>query len=1302
MPGDRQGLHRLLFGLAAASAIFIADQPGWTAGPTSPRRSVRGRAASSDAGKDAEQRVVRMTFVSTPWPQVLQYVASETKSTLVMHDVPEGRYTHRDLRSYTRTEAVQILNQELESHGYRILEKDEFLTVIQIQRARFEYPRHTARGNAADNASTPVPTASADIPVAADMTPRRSNVTPLRPVEPADVKSLTDRRSIQQAGFQAEEPTAPRTESRETGAGDSGQAVEEVTVTTKRPVTEVAQQLYAAFGDRVELIATDPEQLPAFRVYREVKSESGAPTRELWFILEMDSATNELHVHAPAKTAASIGSLIRSLDINPPRAGEALRLVPDAEQAADLAQQLNEQMEAVRRERRRTEGANPFIGQAEAPPENLAEPQPSPNAEAPLTEAGPEVLGNLRGDVSVEALADLDLLILRGNERDVDAVMDVIRKIEDLAVGATPGIRLHFLNSIDSEALATLLNDVYTRLTTLSTGTAASARQTRAVNVVAVGSPNAVLVLAPQSAMEDIVHLIEELDQPQAPGTEVEVFFLKNAVASQVVTLLEGFYEQRPGLGTNIRVVADARTNSVIVNASPKELAEVTKVIREVDGKQSRAAARLEVVQLRNALADELADFLNTIIQGVLNPAQGGANQALVAQAGAGANQALRDAKSMVLEFLTNDGAAQRIIRSGVLSDIRISGDIRSNTLTVTAPESSMPLLLELISVLDQPTNAVADIKAYTLQRADAETAAELLQSLFPETDAGQPGVQLAGAEGFGSSLIPFRVSVDARTNTVVYIGSPEVLRMAEAILFRIDQDASRNRKTEVLYLRNTQAASVATAMNQYLQSQRDLLQIDPTRVSTNEILEQEVIVTPEATRNNLIISATPQYFDQIMALAKDLDREPQQVMISALIVEVTLEDTDEFGIELGFQDSILFDRSVVDPASLVTIEETTTLPNGAQTTTQRIISQTGVPGFLFNNQQLGNNVGVNSSKVGTQGLSNFSLGRVNDQLGFGGLVLSASSESVSVLLRALAAHRHVQILSNPQVLALDNQLAEIQQGQLVPVVNGITVNNTTGAANPNVEQQPSGIILTVTPRISPEGQIVMEVIAEKSVFDLENGVPLFTDVNSGNTIISPVKDIATAITSAKVQDGQTVVIGGLITKTEDVIESKVPYLGDIPIIGTAFRFDSRQHRRTELLVFLTPRIIHGDADIELIKQVEMERMHFFEDEAEMLHGPLMGVPAGSVAPLDGSSTVYPEMELPLPTPTGAMPYSSAEPMILGPLEPQTGPALRPDAPAQAPIESPPAAVPQAPSAAPEPPAEPKKTLFRAPRFLSR
>lgn len=1259
MPATCQGLRKLFGGMATALAVATLSLSARAQTPESAPPPAAGKAA---ARTEREVPVVRLNFVSAPWQQVLQHVADETSSTLVIHDAPSGRFSRRDFRRHTRSEAVQILNQSLEPLGYRILETDKFLTVMQVQRARFEYPRRTVQHADAESTTAADPAEAVDDAAAPDAgeAPRR-----IRPGgRPKSVRS-----EVRQTGFDEEQPQAPHdtatAASEQTATQPPTQAppaksepLERVTIDPAQPVNDLAHQIYTAFGDRAEVVPTTPEQLPAFRVFRQVEAAAGGVTRQPWFVLEMDKAANQLHVQASGKIAASVAALIRKLDGIPPTSGEAVRLVPDAEQAAVLAQQLDTQLTALRRQQQHADRQSLTLAQADAPTNDTAPANP-PGMEVgqPLPPAGDQaqppggdansVLGNLRGDVSVDALSDLDLLILRGNERDVEAVMEVIKVIERMAIGASPGIEILFLQSVDSEALATLLNDVYTRLSTLSTGTAASARQTRSVNIVAVGSPNAVLILAPQNTIDSVVDLASKLDRPQPPGSEVEVFFLRNAVASQVVTLLEGFYEDRPGLGTNIRVIADARTNSIVVNGSPKELAEVTKLIREIDTKQTQAAAQVRVIPLKSALATDLAQFLNTVIQGVINPpttGAGGAGGAILPAGGAGGaaggTQALRAAKAMVLEFLTNDGAAQRMIRSGALTDVRIAGDARSNQLTVTAPEESMALLVELITILDQPTSAVADIKAFRLERADATVVAELLQSLFPVTQQGQPAVQLSGADGFGSALIPLRVSVDPRTNTVVVVGNPDIIRMVEAILFTIDTESARNRKIEVLRLRNSPVADVATAINQYLQSQREILQIDPTRFSTTEILDQEVIVTAEPISNNLIISATPRFMEQILALAKKLDREPPQVVISSLIVEVTLEDTDEFGIELGFQDPVLFNRSNKDAPT--TISVTNTSPNGVATTTQQIISQTATPGFLFNNAQLGNNVGLNTTQVGKQSLTNFALGRINNSLGFGGLVLSASSESVSALLRALAFHRNVQVLSNPKVLALDNIEAQIQQGQQVPIVNGVTIG-ATGLANPNIQQQQSGIILTVTPRISADGQIVMNVIVEKSQFDLNNGVPVFTDATNGNVITSPIKNVTNAYTTAKVQDGQTIVIGGLITKSEDVSEAKVPYLGDIPILGNAFRYDSRVFRRTELLIFLTPRVVHGDADVELIKQVEMERLHFFEDDAEMMYGPIMGVPAEEVVPLGESLPLEHGLVVPggqpapmTPTPQGA------------------------------------------------------------------
>ena len=575
--------------------------------------------------------------------------------------------------------------------------------------------------------------------------------------------------------------------------------------------------------------------------------------------------------------------------------------------------------------------------------------------------------------------------------------------------------------------------------------------------------------------------------------------------------------------------------------------------------------------------------------------------------------------KSAVLQFLSVDGERERILRSGILDDVHVAADSRTNSLVVTAPEQSMELMAELVRQLDRPAASVAEIKVFTLANGDATQAITLLERLFPPpTQQGQNqgqgqgqnqsvGIQVAGADDAGSGLIPMRFSVDARTNSILAIGGAEALRVVEAILLRLDASDIRQRQSEVIRLNNSPAADIANAINLFLQSQRQAVtQADPNLFSPFEQIEREVVVVADPVSNSLLISATPRFFEEIKEIVTRLDMAPAQVIIQALIVEVSLDNTDEFGVELGFQDPILFGRSTFPAANITTLPVTVNNQTGTSTTTsQQVISQSGLPGFQFPGQQLGNNIAGNPGHVGTQGINSFALGRVNGDLGYGGLVLSASSDAVNILLRALAQRRRVDILSRPQIRTLNNQTAQIQVGQDVPVVNGLNTS-IAGVVNPAVQRLPAGIILTVTPRITPDKMVVIEVIAEKSLF-LKEGVPLFTD-STGRTIEAPKKDITTVRTTASVRNNQTAVLGGMITKNNISEVRKTPFLGDIPILGHAFRYDFNQTKRTELLIFLTPRLIETDDDGEMIKQIEMDRLNFIECEAELLHGPLRGI----------------------------------------------------------------------------------------------
>lgn len=419
-----------------------------------------------------------------------------------------------------------------------------------------------------------------------------------------------------------------------------------------------------------------------------------------------------------------------------------------------------------------------------------------------------------------------------------------------------------------------------------------------------------------------------------------------------------------------------------------------------------------------------------------------------------------------------------------------------------------------------------------------------------------------------------------------------------------------------VFHLKNVPAVEVARAINEYLMSQRapneGLAVIVPAGAPPGPggarpmvaAVAGAAIVVPEPTTNCVLVGASHRQMQRIREIIASLDCVPPQVLIQALLVEVDLDNVDEFGVELGVQDSVLFDRSVVD--KVVTVTETISNPgNGLQTTNQKILSQTSEPGFNFNNQPLGNNTSASPSTVGTQGLSNFAVGRVNGDLGYGGAVISAGSESVSVLIRALAEKRKVDILSRPQIRTLDNREAEIQIGQQVPVVDGVSLT-PVGSANPVIRQDQAGIILRVLPRVSPNDEVVIDVSAEKSEFRTApgSGIPIFTDATNGNVIEAPIKDVARAKTMVSCMAGQTIILGGMITKGHSVVERKVPVLGDLPLLGRLFRYDYEKTARKELLIFLTPYILRYPAASDAHMETEISRMQFPMNDAMQIHGP--------------------------------------------------------------------------------------------------
>ena len=1262
--------------LCGTHCVLAEDDPPK---PAKAKWSPFGRTAQDDMKitlPNAGSRMVKLGYLQATWKKVLDDLADATGTTVVADKYPTRTFSRWDRREHTVDEAIKILNKELEPLGYRILLKKEHLLLIDVPSSRPEYPRPVVT---ADNRVVLDPEndrANADASDDEPASGERAGARKRRP-RAADPKLQM---IVQASG----EDDADLALDDERDIPPEPQEVVRAVKLVEHDAVSLARILYVGFKPHADLITNGPNGLNAFRVFHPAaKGKPGGDRKPqaVRFVVGIDRDRNQLIVQAAPAEAESVAKLIETLDQTPDRLRSAIRpvtvpknadkiadaLQPELTRIADEGAKVRRQSQGQPKARRAAlyrDGVEPGdepdqrLAQQEAAQPQRGAAEASAPAKPPAAKAGAEpgekhddsTVEGLRGDVSVEAMSDLGVLIIRGSQQDVEAVMAIIKEIERVSTGATPEVQLHRLQHVNSESLAALMNNVYDKLNTARTRSAQGAQRGPSISIIPIVKPNAILILAPLDDLENVVGLAEDLDQPVDPETEFEVFRLKHAIPSQVVDTVQEMYpsggqaqqqQQAAGLVPRVRIIANVRTNSVIVQARPRDMKEVAHLIEGLDASDSDSISKLKIFPLKNATAEELATTLQQAISSVLSPSSSGSSgQGGGGGGGGGSGDAseLRGVKSSIIEFLAGDDAESRELRSGILSDIRISGDSRTNSLVVTAPEASMNLIAELVKQLDRPAAAVAEIKVFSLKNSDANTMVALLQRLFgvQQQAQGQGGaaggaggqaagaamnVLIEGAEDASSNLIPMRFSVDVRTNSIVAIGGGEALRVVEAVLLSLDLSDIRQRQTAIYRLKNTPAVDVAAAINLFLSNQRQVNQSEAGLVSPFEQLEREVVVVPEAVSNTLLISATSRFFDEIQGLVVKLDSAPRQVVIQAMLVEVTLDNTDEFGMELGLQDSVLFNRSFSPAPTILT---TTTLNTSGQSVqTQNVFSQTSNPGFLFNNgQPLGNNTNpaLNPAAIGSQALSSFNVGRINNDLGYGGLVLSAGSESVNFLLRALAARRRIDILSRPQIRTLDNQSARIMVGAQFPRVNGFQPNTITGVATPLIQQTPIGVILTVTPRVTPEQTVVMDVIAEKSAIQSGNGVQLIANAN-GTVLTSPIIDVTFAQTTLSVGNGQTVVMGGMITKTDDVTHRKVPILGDIPILGLGFRYDLSHIRRTELLMFLTPRVLTNDAESELMKRVETQRIHYIESEVEQLHGPILGVPGPEVEPPPGFET---------------------------------------------------------------------------------
>ncbi len=232
-----------------------------------------------------------------------------------------------------------------------------------------------------------------------------------------------------------------------------------------------------------------------------------------------------------------------------------------------------------------------------------------PGAAAPAENQPAEVprgTGGLDVDVDVQTLPDLDVILLRGRDRDVQKLTEIIQELERLSRETQPQVQVYLLQHSNSEAVAEILQEVTEDLT--------GRRQGR-VTVTPLVKPNGILLIGWGDAVEAMISLIRQLDTPVAANSQFRVYRLRHAPAQNVATAITQFFVNRQGLGPRVQALPDLRSNSVIVSAAPRDQLEVARMVRSLDTDQSEAVNRAKVVRIRNALAADIAETLSSAIE---------------------------------------------------------------------------------------------------------------------------------------------------------------------------------------------------------------------------------------------------------------------------------------------------------------------------------------------------------------------------------------------------------------------------------------------------------------------------------------------------------------------------------------------------------------------------------------------------------------------------------------------------------------------------------------------------------------
>jgi general secretion pathway protein D len=663
--------------------------------------------------------------------------------------------------------------------------------------------------------------------------------------------------------------------------------------------------------------------------------------------------------------------------------------------------------------------------------------------------------------------------------------------------------------------------------------------------------------------------------------------------------------------GTNggaVHASSDDYSNTVIVNAAARDQEQVLGLIDAID-KETDQPEKSRVYPLRYASATALAPVVQNILVSNAPRGRGGQGTQQIP-----VNQLFQQAARL--------GGAQAAFGT-------VTSDVRTNSLIVTATEENLALIDQVIPQLDKEVPYENNSFVFPLQNARADLVAQMLNQAYASRNSNS-NTNLLGSNRTitngqsvstnGNQLPATTTSSNALTNTL----RGEVRREPGALGSRAitgdAETAAGEAGSAIAPLAVTQGFPGfgggggggifgGGGANGGRPGGANGTSTGTPETGVNENGEQvnirdisgDMTAIPDVDTNSVIVVSSPQNRALVQEILRQLDQVPEQVMIEALVVEANLDKTDALGVEFP---------SLKGGSSLLS-------------------SMFG----LYNAQLNANALQVPALSTTPQGIE-----------------YTLNTKQYTAFVQALDTDSRFDVLSAPRIFTTNNVTAQIEVVQQLPYIESTESNGVDLAPTVSYGFEPVGVILTVTPRILSNGFVTMDVTQTAS--DLQG-----YSVQVAN---APIINQRQANTTVSVKDGQTIVIGGIIENQLISTVNKVPVLGDLPVLGNLFKSTNTTKSKTELLVFLTPRIVRTAEEAQNLRRQAQEEL----DKGTQSDIPKKLQFTTTVTTPTGTTTYPAAVAPPAPDSAAALPQPTPPPTPT-PLPPSAAPAPTPAQPTQ-------------------------------------